>query len=133
MVFSSLLFAFLFLPLILSLYFIAKTGYRNYILMFASLVFYAYGEPKFVVVMIGSILLNYMMGLFVNMFKRSQRINGARLILTLSVIINIGILFVYKYLDFSITILNKILPVDMAIKNIVLPIGISFFTFQALS
>ena len=132
MVFSSLLFTFIFLPIVLLLYFIAQNRYRNYILLISSLLFYAYGEPKFVLVMVGSILLNYGIGILIDIFKKNKP-DRAKIILLLGIVVNMGLLFVYKYLDFSITVINKILPHDLAIKNIVLPIGISFFTFQALS
>ena len=130
MVFSSLIFAFYFLPLVLALYYIAKDKYRNYILLVASLCFYAYGEPKFVFVMVGSIILNYLLALFIDK-QRGKALSHALMIL--DVALNIGILFVYKYLDFAITITNRIARSNIQLRGIVLPIGISFFTFQALS
>ena len=130
MVFSSLLFTFYFLPLVLVLYYISKDKYRNYILLVASLGFYAYGEPKFVFVMIGSIALNYLFALIIDK-KRDKAFS--KVLMVLDVVLNIGILFVYKYLDFAITIANKVSGASLQLKGIALPIGISFFTFQALS
>ncbi len=131
MVFSSILFVFGFLPLLLLLYFMSKEKYRNYILLFASLVFYAYGEPKFVFVMLLSIVLNYLFALAIDYYN--EKIKIKRTILILDILLNISILFIYKYLDFSINIINNTFKYNIPLKNIVLPIGISFFTFQALS
>ncbi|WP_330370816.1 MBOAT family O-acyltransferase [Butyrivibrio proteoclasticus] len=96
----------------------------------ASLGFYAYGEPKFVFVMIGSIALNYLFALVIDK-QRDKSLS--KVLMVLDVILNIGILFVYKYLDFAITIANKVSGASLQLKGIALPIGISFFTFQALS
>lgn len=133
MVFSSLIFTFLFLPIVLVLYYLAQDKYRNYILLIASLLFYAYGEPKFILVMVSSILFNYGLGFLIDVCKKKEKSKSAKWMLFFSVVMNIGILFIYKYLDFAITTVNNIFSLDMAIKNIVLPIGISFFTFQAMS
>lgn len=130
MVFSSLVFTFFFLPTVLILYYLAKEKYRNYILLVASLFFYAYGEPKFVFVIIESIIFNYIMALLVDRFRGK---NVAKILLVVDVVINIGILFIYKYLDFAITVTNRLFGSNMQLKGILLPIGVSFFTFQALS
>lgn len=130
MVFSSLIFTFIFLPVVLTLYYLAKDKYKNYILLFASLYFYSYGEPKFVFVMLGSIICNYLMALIIDKFQGTK---FSTVLLLLDVVINIGILFVYKYLDFSISVVNIIFKTNLHILGIALPIGISFFTFQALS
>lgn len=131
MVFSSLLFTFFFLPAVMLVYFLSKDKYRNYILLAASLIFYSYGEPGFVFVMIASIMINYGFALEINRIKSSQ--NRARLLLVLDAVLNLGILFVFKYLDFAISVTNQVVGTSFSIKNIALPIGISFFTFQALS
>ena len=130
MVFSSLLFTFFFLPAVLILYFLAKKEYRNYILLAASLLFYAYGEPKFVLVMIATILVNYVLALLISRYE--TRSKGARLFLAVAVIADIGLLFVYKYLMFTLTTINRLFH-TMYAAEIALPIGISFFTFQAMS
>lgn len=133
MVFSSLIFAFFFLPPILCLYFLAKDQYRNYILLAASIIFYAYGEPKFVFIMIASIAVNYMLALWVARSQKTNSEKAARSLLILAVIINLVVLYIYKYLDFSTGLINIVFRTQIPSRNIVLPIGISFFTFQALS
>ena len=133
MVFSSMLFAFYFLPVVCLLYFLARERYRNYLLLVASLLFYAYGEPRFVFIMLGSIFVNYVLALMIQ--KAGENKSGvlAKLLLVLGIIFNLGILFLYKYSDYSISLLNRVFKTNIPIQNIVLPIGISFFTFQALS
>lgn len=133
MVFSSLLFTFFFLPLIVGIYYLAKENYRNYILLVASLLFYAYGEPRFVLIMLASIVINYVVALGVNSAKQNGHIFIRRLLLFVCICANVLTLFIYKYLDFSITVVNKIFRTDFDVVGIVLPIGISFFTFQAMS
>lgn len=133
MVFSSLIFTFFFLPLILCLYFLAKDQYRNYILLAASIIFYAYGEPKFVLIMIGSIFINYFLALWIDRSRNRNSSGTARNILILAVIINLSVLFIYKYLDFSTILVNIVFRTQIPSPDIALPIGISFFTFQALS
>ena len=130
MVFSSTIFTFGFLPVVLFLYFIAKENCRNYILLIASLIFYAYGEPKFVFVMLMSIVANYIAARAIGALTNNHY---RKLVLILAIIVNIGILFVFKYLDFTISVVNRLFGLDLAIYNIMLPIGISFFTFQAMS
>lgn len=133
MVFSSLFFTFFFLPLVMMLYFLAKEPYRNYILLAASLLFYAYGEPAFVFVMVLSIAVNYGLAVFIAHQKQGNQKRMAGILLFAAVIANIGILFVFKYLDFAITASNLFFHTNFQITGIALPIGISFFTFQALS
>ncbi len=131
MVFSSLVFTFLFLPLVLILHFAVRNiVYRNVLLLIASIGFYAYGEPDFVFVMLLSVAVNYLAALIIDRF-RGGRI--ARLCMALDVCTNLLILFLYKYLDFSIDIMNRLFHADMPFVGIILPIGISFFTFQAMS
>lgn len=130
MVFSSTIFTFGFLPIVLFLYFIAKESYRNYILLAASLVFYAYGEPKFVFIMLVSIVINYIAARAIGALQEQRY---RKLVLILAITVNIGILFVFKYLDFTISAANRFLGLNLAVYNIMLPIGISFFTFQAMS
>ena len=133
MLFSSSVFLFLFLPLVLPIYYGPLRKFRqgqNVFLLLASLGFYAWGEPWFVLVMIGSILANYCFGLWVDHNKRRGR--SCRAPILLAVLANLGILFVFKYLMFTLSILNG-LGAHFVIPVIELPIGISFFTFQALS
>lgn len=131
MVFSSLLFTFFFLPAVMLVYFLAKDKFRNYILLAASLAFYAYGEPQFVLVMIASVFINYGFAVGIDRFRDSQTMS--RLLMILDAAANLGILFVFKYLDFAISVTNQVAGTEFGIKGIALPIGISFFTFQALS
>ena len=128
MVFSSLIFTFYFLPAILILYYLAKDKYRNLILLVFSLCFYAYGEPKFIFVMMFSIIMNYILALMID-----QHRGKAKPLLILDVVLNVGILFFYKYLNFGISITNSLFKTKLNPLSITLPIGISFFTFQALS
>ena len=131
MLFSSLTFLFAFLPLTLALYFLAKDKYKNYILLVASLIFYAWGEPKYILLMIGSIVVNYGLALGIDKCRKKRR--KARWLLALTVFLNIGALFVFKYLDFAIDNMNLAFNFDLEATGIVLPIGISFYTFQILS
>lgn len=133
MLFSSSIFLFLFLPLVLFLYYLPLRGWRegqNLFLLLASLAFYAWGEPWFVLVMMASILINYAFGLWTARNKRT----GKSLFppVALAVAVNLSVLFVFKYLMFTLGILNS-LGASLTLPIIRLPIGISFFTFQALS
>ena len=127
MVFSSTVFLFMFLPLTYLLYLICKNiTVRNVILIIASLFFYAYGEPKAVLLMILSIIVNYFFGLGMDKKYKSQ-------ILILSVIFNLLMLYVFKYLSFSVSLFDNITGLNIPVPIISLPVGISFFTFQAMS
>jgi len=132
MVFSSLVFLFLFLPVCLALYYAVPgrfAGLRNFILLCMSLAFYFYGEPRLVWVMLLSILMNYISGRLLG----GDRPQGARrAIMVLSVVGNLSILFFFKYCNFVIENLNA-LGASLPLLNVVMPIGISFFTFQAMS
>ncbi len=130
MLFSSLVFLFVFLPLLLGIYFISDDKNKNNILLAFSLFFYAWGEPKYIAIMIFSILLNYTLGILVDNYKNT---NKSKLIMFLSIFINLGILFYFKYINFVIENLNNIFSSNIALVDVVMPIGISFFTFQALS
>lgn len=135
MVFSSTTFLFLFLPAVLILYYnpiIKSRTFRNAILIFSSIFFYAWGEPFFVVLMLASIFLNWIFGLGVAKFKDICQ-SKARLFVGLSVIINLGMMFVFKYLTFTLKNINALFSTNLDTLDIALPIGISFFTFQAMS
>ena len=133
MIFSSTVFVFIFFPIVLGIYYLSKEQFRNYILLVASLIFYAYGEPKFVFVMIVSIIMNWAFALAVDKFNNVNKNAKSKIVLFLAVAINISILFIYKYLDFSITFINIFFHKNFSGYGIVLPIGISFFTFQSIS
>ena len=131
MVFSSLYFTFFFLPLVIILYYLAKEEFRNYILLVASLYFYAYGEPKFIFIMLISICANYGVAIWINAVKKNYIFSKNLLIA--DVVMNIGILYIFKYLNFTVKISDYFFKTTFELKDIALPIGISFFTFQALS
>jgi len=128
-VFSSITFLFVFLPFFLAGYFLLAPRFRNVFLLLASLVFYWWGEPKFVLVMLGSIALNYCCGLLCGRKNNFVRKLG----LWIAVLANVGLLFVFKYLDFAIATIDKLFSSEIPLLGIALPIGISFFTFQGLS
>ncbi|MBE6537779.1 MAG: MBOAT family protein [Ruminococcaceae bacterium] len=134
MLFTSLEFLFAFFPITFGVYFLLPVKARNYWLLLASLFFYSWGEPKFLIVMIVSIILNYIFAIRIedakdNAFQR-------KLFLVLAVVANLGLLFVYKYMNFVTSTLHEWFPVTkemFEVTKIVLPIGISFFTFQSMS
>ena len=133
MLFSSITFLFYFFPAVLFLYYLFRRSYpiKNGVLLIASLFFYAWGEPWFVLIMLASILGNYILALFVDKYREQKR--KVKVILLLTVLLNIGLLFVFKYTDFVIRNLNMAMDTDIPLLNLKLPIGISFFTFQAMS
>ncbi len=133
MVFSSVVFMFVFLPLVLSCYFLIKKEIRNFFLLIVSLVFYAWGEPRAIVIMLASILLNYICGLLIDYIRKYESKLLNRMCLCITVVGNLSLLFYFKYFDFFITIINEIFNKHIALRNIALPIGISFFTFQGMS
>lgn len=131
MVFSSTIFLCVYLPLVLLGYYICPKKGRNLFLLIVSLVFYAWGEPKYVFLMIFSILVNYIFGRLMDKHRENKK--RLKLMLVLSVVIDIGLLSVFKYTDFIITNVNAIFGSSFDLLNIALPIGISFYTFQAMS
>ena len=130
MLFSSIPFLYYFLPVVLILYFIAPKKLKNSVLLLTSLVFYGWGEPKYVVLMIASILIGYVSGLLIEAFSQKKL---SKLFLWLSVGINIGFLAYFKYADFFIENFNAATGLSVPLLRIALPIGISFYTFQILS
>ncbi len=131
MLFSSLTFIFLFLPVLLLIYYIANNKYRNIILLIASLLFYAWGEPKYIILMIISILINYFLALLIDRFSNQTMLR--KILLIISIVFNIGFLFFFKYLDFAISNINHVFGTEIKTLSLALPIGISFYTFQILS
>ena len=130
MVFSSLIFLCVFLPVVFILYtLVPNLKIRNGLLIIASLVFYAYGEPVYVLLMIFSSVLNYVCARCVVSGKNGK--NKAALVI--AVVINLGILGVFKYTGFLVSSVNDLLSLSIPVPQIALPVGISFFTFQALS
>ncbi len=131
MLFSSLEFLFFFLPVVLAGSFLLKKQAANYFLMAASLFFYAWGEPRFVLVMIAVIFLDYALAYGIARCQEAGK--TGRIWLAAAVASNIGILFVYKYLNFFTRNLAKVFGGGIPVTSILLPIGISFFVFQSLS
>lgn len=131
MVFSSLLFLFIFLPVFLILYYLTPGKLRNLVLFIFSLLFYAWGEPIYVWIMIFSIVLDYSCGLIIHYNREKPHIK--RIGLILSILGNMGLLSFFKYSDFFITNINNITNSNIALLGLALPIGISFYTFQTMS
>lgn len=126
MVFSSTIFLFFFLPICLLLYYIVPYKFKNFLLLMVSLVFYSWGEPRNILIMLMSIVANYYFGILLEQKKYKK-------FLWLFLVFDIGVLFVFKYLNFVVSIVSKLLNVPIEIPGIALPIGISFFTFQIIS
>ena len=131
MLFSSIVFLFTFLPAVMILYYLLPVRFRNVILLLASLVFYAWGEPVYLFLMLLSILFNYFSGL--DIAKNLQDKRAAKRSLVFNLIINLAVLGFFKYEGFVLDTLNGILPVHISYHALPLPIGISFYTFQILS
>lgn len=129
MLFCSMIFLWAFLPAILILYHLINDKYKNFILLIFSLIFYAWGEPKYILLMIIVIILNYFFGIIISKFR-----NYGKVFLVLCIITNLFILGYYKYSNFIIENINYVFGKDVIpIHNIILPIGISFYIFQTLS
>ncbi len=134
MLFSSTVFLYLFLPVLLFFYYVIFRKSRllqNIWLLFGSIFFYAWGEPKFVVMMLVSIVMNWAFGMLVHRYRNTRVAH--KIIIALAVAYNLGVLFVFKYLTFTGGLMENLLGVDWAVPEIALPIGISFFTFQGMS
>ena len=130
MLFSGIPFLYYFLPVVLLLYFIAPKCLKNTVLLIASLFFYAWGEPKIVLIMIASILAGYVSGLLIEAFRRKRT---AKIVMIISVVLQLGCLVYFKYMDFFIGNFNKVFGTEIPLLKIALPVGISFYTFQILS
>ena len=128
MLFSSITFLYCFLPLVLTLYFLVPGKFKNTVLLIASLFFYAYGEPKFLLLMIMTIVFGYMMGILTEKYPEKKKVY-----LIFAVIFDLGTLAFFKYTDFFISSINKVSGLSIPLLRIALPIGISFYTFQILS
>lgn len=133
MVFSSLLFLFCFFPIVLIVYFLCPRRGRNLVLFLASLIFYAWGEPVYVVLMLFSTWLDYMLGARVDQCKEKGDMHGAKKAVITSAVINLSLLGVFKYSDFIIGNINTLTGLQLPLPQLALPIGISFYTFQTMS
>ena len=131
MVFSSLLFLFLYLPVVLAVYYLAPRRWRNLWLFVVNLVFYGWGEPVYILLMVFSIGLNYASGWLIDRFRGQRR--RARCILTLNTVLNLALLFFFKYFDLVAETLSRLPGISIPTLGLALPIGISFYTFQSMS
>jgi len=130
MLFSSIPFLYYFLPAVLTVYFLVPKNCKNAVLLISSLVFYAWGEPKYVFLMIATIALFYGCGLAIG---RSQQQKWKKVWLIISVAVSLGLLAVFKYADFFVDSFNAVTGLSIPLLRLALPIGISFYTFQCLS
>ena len=126
MLFSDLAFIYVFLPLTCFVYFLVGKKFKNLVLVIAGIIFYFYGEPKYGFLLLITTLITYLFGLVIAKKKK-------KIWLILAVSVSLGLLGYFKYLDFLITTFNSLLKMDLKLMNIILPIGISFYTFQQLS
>ena len=131
MLFSGISFLYYFLPLVLAVYFLVPRGAKNAVLFASSLLFYAWGEPRFCVFMLLSIAQGYVFGRLIERNRKHTR--RSKLFLTASVCLSLGLLGYCKYADFFISSLNAVTGASIKLLHVVLPIGISFYTFQILS
>ena len=130
MLFSSIPFLYYFLPSVLILYFFVPQKLKNTVLLISSLVFYGWGEPKYVIMMVASIIIGFVSGLLIEAINEKSK---KKLILTINIIINLGFLGFFKYSNFFIENFNSVTGLSLNLLNVALPIGISFYTFQILS
>lgn len=131
MLFSSIPFLYYFLPAVFLLYFIAPKRLKNAVLLLSSLVFYAWGEPKYVFLMLASIISGYVFGLLIE--KNRSEPKKAKLFLVISVAVSLGLLLYFKYADFFIGNFNAATGLSLPLLRLSLPVGISFYTFQLIS
>jgi alginate O-acetyltransferase complex protein AlgI len=132
MIFSTIIFLFIFLPVVLLVYYVlpGRTA-KNLVLLLASLCFYFWGEDKLIVILIASILINYGSGLLID--KTRNAAGGGKPALALGIVLDLALLGYFKYFDFAAGLLNASIHTDIALRDIALPIGISFFTFQGIT
>ena len=131
MLFSSIPFLYYFLPLVLAVYFLVPRGLKNAVLFASSLLFYAWGEPRFCLFMLLSILQGYVFGRLIE--KNAENRKWSKIFLTASVLLSLGLLGYCKYADFFISSVNAVTGLSLKLLRVALPIGISFYTFQILS
>ena len=130
MVFSSITFLFYFLPLVLFSYFLSPSKLKNLTLLIFSLIFYTFGEPKYIFIMIFSTIIDYIHALIIDKYRNTLK---AKIALISSIIVNLNLLVFFKYSNFFISIINSIFSANLDLLNLTLPIGISFYTFQTMS
>lgn len=130
MLFSSMTFLFVFMPVLAVVYFFSRKEIKNYVLLIASIIFYAWGEPRYLAIMIITIIVNYFGALLLDVPSLQNR---RKLVLGLTVLADLSFLFYFKYFNFVIDNLNAVFAADFTFVDVVMPIGISFYTFQAMS
>ncbi len=130
MVFSSITFLFYFLPITVTLYFFVPGKYQNLVLVLCSMFFYAWGEPRYVLLMIAGILTAYGCGRLMELYKTRK---GRMIWYVCSVCVSLFALLFFKYADFILENLNRFFGLDMPLLHVSLPVGISFYTFQIIS
>ena len=128
MLFSSMTFVFIFLPIVLLLYLITKKELHNPILLAASIIFYAWGEPKYLSIMLLTIIINYFGAILIEDKPKYKKLS-----LILTIVLNLGFLVYFKYFNFLISNINDLFHSHIGMLNLIMPIGISFYTFQAMS
>ena len=128
MLFSSMTFVYFFMPVVCLSYLLVRPEIRNYLLLAASIIFYAWGEPRYLAIMILTILINYAGAIAVDRWRRH-----GRLLTAITIAADLGFLFYFKYFNFTIDNLNALFSMDMKFIDVIMPIGISFYTFQAMS
>lgn len=133
MVFSKPIFLFGFLPIVLLLYYAVPGKLKNTVLLIMSLIFYAWGEPRLVLLMAATILIDYVCGLLIQRFRTGDRRAAARCVMIGAIVINLGFLCYFKYANFIIENINSLFKAGFDPLNVLLPIGISFYTFQTMS
>lgn len=133
MVFSSLTFLCIFLPIVVILYGIFPVKWRNFLLLAASLVFYAWGEPRYILIMLFSTVFDYINGRLIEYYDKQQKQKAKKRVVMVSIVGNLGILAFFKYTDMLIVSWNQITASNLSLLKIALPIGISFYTFQTMS
>lgn len=131
MVFSSIIFIFVFLPITVLVYFISPKSIRNFIILISSLIFYGWGEPIYISIMIFSTIFDYINGIIIDKYRNNKALTSG--IFLNSIVINLGILFFFKYYGFLISNINGILGLNIEVHTLPLPVGISFYTFQTMS
>lgn len=131
MIFSSILFIFRFLPIAMGIYFLTPKKLKNLSLLILSLIFYSWGEPRYFLLMIASIFVDYFISINIEKNNKNKKIKI--LLLAISIIFNVGILFFFKYINFFIENINSIFNMSLNNVKITLPLGISFYTFQTMS
>mgnify|MGYP006974614497 CR=1 FL=1 len=133
MVFSSILFLFRFLPIFMILYFVAPGRMKNFILFFGSLIFYAWGEPSLIILLIAATIVNYFLAFGIGAAQNRNKNAWAKVCVTLAIIFDIAMIGVFKYAAFAVSSVNGIFGFSFPIPEIGLPLGISFYTFQILT